>query len=77
MICTDGPNKIISWVMLRPSSSSPKANKQLPNKVTNLLCLEFYKQPKEIILKVIDILEKQNKAAKIEIGSDIGVKFLQ
>lgn len=38
--------------------------------------VEFYKQPKEILLKVIDILEKQNKAAKIEIGSDISVKFL-
>ena len=27
--------------------------------------IEFYKQPKEILLKVVDILEKQNKAAKI------------
>lgn len=37
---------------------------------------EFYKQPKEILLKVIDVLQKQNKAAKIEIGHDISVKFL-
>jgi hypothetical protein len=37
---------------------------------------EFYKQPKEILLKVIDILEKAGKAAKIEIGNDISVKFL-
>lgn len=27
--------------------------------------IEFYKQPKEIILKVIEVLEKQNKAVRI------------
>lgn len=63
--------------MLKLSNSSLKGNKQHPNKVRLFLTIEFYRQPKEIILKVIDILEKQNKAAKIEIGSDIGVKFLQ
>ena len=63
--------------MCKLYSSLPKANKQLPSKVSTFSIPEFYKQPKEIILKVIDILEKQNKAAKIEIGNDIGVKFLQ
>lgn len=38
---------------------------------------KFHKQPKEILLKVVEVLEKQNKAVRIEIGSDVGVKFLQ
>ena len=63
--------------MYKHSNSLLKESRQLPNKVSLHSYIEFYKQPKEIILKVIDILEKQNKAAKIEIGNDIGIKFLQ
>lgn len=62
--------------MSKPFNSSLKANRPHQKKV-KLPNLEFYKQPKEILLKVIDILEKQHKAVRIEIGSDIGVKFLQ
>lgn len=51
-------------------------NLQPLKKVYYLLILEFYKQPTEILVKVVDILENQGKAVKMDIGSDFGVKFL-
>jgi len=39
--------------------------------------LEFYNQPKEVILKAITVLEKQGKAQLIDMGGgDYSVKFL-
>lgn len=51
--------------MCKLSNSSLKGSIQLQTIVIHKKNLEFYKQPKEILLKVIDILEKSNKAAKI------------
>ena len=39
--------------------------------------LEFYNQPKEVILKAVSVLEKQGKAQLIDMGNgDYSVKFL-
>ena len=74
--CTDG-RKTTTWLgMWRPYSLSRRESTQAPRTVSGYFSIEFYKQPKEILLRVIEILEKQNKAAKIEIGNDISVKFL-
>ena len=62
--------------MLKHSSLYLKGHRQLIKKVLSICIVEFYKQPAEILVKVVDILEIQGKAARIDIGSDISVKFL-
>ncbi len=50
---------------------------QASSRVRRMLRVEFYNQPKEIILKAISVLEKQGKAQLIDMGDgDFSVKFL-